>query len=185
MPRHAGCFRQAAVPACALLPNAGDRMQLMAIATLKRRSEFLRIRGGRRWSTPAFVIEMRARGGSDEPMRGDQAQDRGTGDRPVDGRAGPPRFGFTATKKLGNAVMRNRIRRRLKEMVRLAAPVHACDGHDYVLVARPTAATRPFAALERDLIAALAALHAPPRDADRASPPRRSAPRTPSTSSRT
>lgn len=100
-------------------------------------------------------------------MRGEGAQQGGkTSDQravlpagvPSDG---PARFGFTATKKLGNAVMRNRIRRRLKEMVRLVAPSHARDGHDYVLVARADAAVRPFNALERDLIAALAALHAP------------------------
>ncbi len=73
-----------------------------------------------------------------------------------------PRFGFTATKKLGNAVTRNLIRRRLKEAVRLVAPGVARAGCDYVLIAREAAATRPFAAIERDLAAAFAALHAPP-----------------------
>lgn len=83
------------------------------------------------------------------------------------GRAGqerdeaPARFGFTATKKLGNAVVRNRIRRRLREAVRLVAPEQARAGCDYVLIAREAAATRPFAALEKDLVAAFAALHAP------------------------
>ncbi len=96
-------------------------------------------------------------------MGGDKTQGTGTGDRPLADPAGPARFGFTATKKLGNAVMRNRIRRRLKEMVRLVAPVHARNGHDYVLIARDVAATRPFHVLERDLIAALAAVHAPAR----------------------
>jgi ribonuclease P protein component len=154
----------------------------MAIATLKRRSEFLRIRGGRRWSTPAFVIEMRARGRSDGSMPSNEVQDEAA----AGGHTGPPRFGFTATKKLGNAVMRNRIRRRLKELVRLTAPAHARDGHDYVLIARSPAATRSFGDLERDLITALAELHAPQRNTGRGSTtPRRSAPRTPSTSSRT
>ena len=115
----------------------------MAIATLKRRSEFLRLRGGRRWSQPAFVIEMRAREG---------ASDAVASAVPV------PRFGFTATKKLGNAVTRNRIRRRLKEAVRIVAPNHARDGCDYVLIAREAAASRSFAALERDLVAALGRL---------------------------
>lgn len=73
----------------------------------------------------------------------------------------PARFGFTVTKKLGNAVTRNRIRRRLKEVVRLVAPSRARPGCDYVLIAREAAATRPFDALEQDLVAALAALHAP------------------------
>jgi len=73
----------------------------------------------------------------------------------------PPRFGFTATKKLGNAVTRNHIRRRLKEAVRLVAPGVAHAGCDYVLIAREAAATRPFAVIESDLAAAFAALHAP------------------------
>jgi ribonuclease P protein component len=122
-------------------------MQQMAIATLKRRSEFLRIRGGRRWSSPAFVIEMRARDGS------------GGGSTVT-----AARFGFTATKKLGNAVTRNRIRRRLKEAVRIVAPGRARAGCDYVLIAREAAASRPFAVLERDLIAALGRLDRPSDD---------------------
>ncbi len=74
---------------------------------------------------------------------------------------GPARFGFTATKKIGNAVTRNLIRRRLKEAVRLVAPGRARAGCDYVLIAREAAATRAFAILERDLATAFDALHAP------------------------
>jgi ribonuclease P protein component len=129
-------------------------MQQMAIATLKRRSEFLRIRGGRRWSSPAFVIEMKAReAGKDAESAA--ASDTGAGS------ASPARFGFTATKKLGNAVVRNRIRRRLKEAVRIVAPGRAKDGCDYVVVARDAAASQPFADMERDLIAALGRLDRP------------------------
>jgi ribonuclease P protein component len=129
--------------------SPSERMQQMAIATLKRRSEFLRLRGGRRWSSLAFVIEMRAR---------EEASSS------VAGAGGAARFGFTATKKLGNAVTRNRIRRRLKEAVRIVAPSHARDGCDYVLIAREAAASRPFAALERDLITALGRLDRPSDD---------------------
>lgn len=126
----------------------------MAIATLKRRSEFLRIRGGRRWSSPAFVIEMKAReAGKDAESAA--ASDTGAGS------AAPARFGFTATKKLGNAVVRNRIRRRLKEAVRIVAPGRAKDGCDYVVIARDAAASQPFADMERDLIAALGRLDRP------------------------
>lgn len=123
----------------------------MAIATLKRRAEFLRIRGGRRWSSPAFVIEMRPREGAS----------RSDSDAVA-------RFGFTATKKLGNAVTRNRIRRRLKEAVRLVAPGRAGADCDYVLIAREAAARQPFAALERDLIAALGRLGRPTDEGRRA-----------------
>ena len=144
----------------------------MAIATLKRRAEFLRIRGGRRWSTPAFVIEMRARSDGERPMRaemGAQAirQDQEIVEPRAPQASGPARFGFTVTKKLGNAVARNRIRRRLREAVRLVAPGRAREGCDYVLIGREAAATRPFSALERDLSAAFAALHAPAKASQR------------------
>jgi ribonuclease P protein component len=103
-------------------------------------------------------------GAPKEPQEGAEtvAQHRLADDRPNPPRQEPARFGFTATKKLGNAVVRNRIRRRLKEAVRLAAPDHARPDCDYVLIAREAAATRPFAALEKDLVAALAAIHTAP-----------------------
>ena len=65
--------------------------------------------------------------------------------------AGPARFGFTVTLKVGNAVERNRIRRRLKEAVRLIGHDHALDGYDYVLVARRKALNLPFAVLTSEL----------------------------------
>jgi ribonuclease P protein component len=106
--------------------------------TLKRRAEFLRIRGGARWSTAAFVLETKPREGN---------------------AAGEARFGFTVTKQLGKAVTRNRIRRRLREAVRLLAPGHGKPGHDYVLIARLPALDRPFADLSRDLETAFARVH--------------------------
>jgi ribonuclease P protein component len=71
------------------------------------------------------------------------------------------RFGFTATKTLGSAVIRNRARRRLKEAVRLAAPAHALEGYDYVLIAREGTVQRPFTALIKDLERAFAKARAP------------------------
>ncbi|MEO8650660.1 MAG: ribonuclease P protein component [Hyphomicrobiaceae bacterium] len=133
----------------------------MAIATLKRRSEFLRLRGGRRWSSPAFVIEMKAREATSTGVA--SAAVTGTLTSATGAGAGA-RFGFTATKKLGNAVIRNRIRRRLKEALRIVAPGRARDGCDYVLIAREAAASQPFAALERDLITALGRLDRPSED---------------------
>ena len=62
--------------------------------------------------------------------------DRGDGD--------PPRIGFTVTKKTGNAVQRNRIRRRLREAVRLHAAADMAPGKDYVIVARDELLTAPF-----------------------------------------
>ena len=73
---------------------------------------------------------------------------------------GPARLGFTCTKKLGNAVMRNRIKRRLKEASRLALPAIAKSSCDYVIIGRSAAETRGFEILQSDLISAVQRLHA-------------------------
>lgn len=70
-----------------------------------------------------------------------------------------PRLGLTVTRKLGNAVIRNRIRRRLREAARATFPQHAREGHDYVIIARPAALARPFPALKQDMADALDRLH--------------------------
>ena len=71
-----------------------------------------------------------------------------------------PRFGFTVTKQSGGAVRRNRIRRRLKEALRLLDPLPARPGHDYVILARPEALGMPFLALQGELIRALGKIDA-------------------------
>jgi ribonuclease P protein component len=110
----------------------------VAVETLKKRAEFLRLRGGARFATPSFVIETRPR---EAEVNGDA------------------RFGYTVTKKLGGAVVRNRIRRRLKAAVGLIAPKLARPGYDYVLVARAAAYDRAFADLKKDLERALQRVH--------------------------
>ncbi|MFN8983768.1 MAG: ribonuclease P protein component, partial [Alphaproteobacteria bacterium] len=65
------------------------------------------------------------------------------------------RLGFTVTKKIGNAVIRNRARRRLKEAARLTLPGMALSGWDLVLIGRDATAERPFPLLIEDLRAAL------------------------------
>lgn len=82
----------------------------------------------------------------------------------------PPRFGFTVTKKIGTAVVRNRIRRRLREAVRIAAPAAAVPGTDYVLVARPEAINRPFDRLVRDIAGAIASARQAPAEPAGAKP---------------
>jgi ribonuclease P protein component len=72
----------------------------------------------------------------------------------------PARVGFTCTKKLGNAVTRNRIRRRMKEAARLVMPDVALSAHDYVLIGRIAAEKRDFELLRKDIISALTKLHA-------------------------
>lgn len=99
---------------------------------LVRRADFIACSKGRRFPTAAFVLQERRRG-----------DDKG------------PRFGFTVTKKTGGAVERNRMRRRLKEVVRLGARDAAQPGSDYVLVLGRAALDRPFESLVADLTDAL------------------------------
>lgn len=120
----------------------------MALVTLKKRPEFLRIRGGARWSSTSFVLETRPRADTTAP------------EPAVDG-AGP-RFGFTITKQIGKAVDRNRIRRRLKAALDELAPAFARPGYDYVVVARGPALDRPFVELKKELEDALHRVHHAP-----------------------
>jgi ribonuclease P protein component len=78
---------------------------------------------------------------------------------------GPPRVGFTATKKLGGAVIRNRVKRRLREAARLWLKPVAQTGCDYVLIGRVATAARAFADLENDLDSALKRLQRRPSEA--------------------
>ena len=108
---------------------------------LKRRADFQRAARGRRSHTPAFSLQAL--------RRSDAAPEA------------QARFGFTVTRKVGNAAVRNRIRRRLKEALRLAPGLEPRPDHDYVLVARLEALGRPFELLMNDLARALRAAHAP------------------------
>jgi ribonuclease P protein component len=109
---------------------------------LRRRQDFVAAAKALHAAVPGFVV---------------QARDRD------DGLA--PRVGFTTTKKLGNAVIRNRIKRRLREAARLTLPAIAHRGFDYVLIGRAGAAKRPFAELQKDLNSALKRLHGTPHEA--------------------
>ena len=75
------------------------------------------------------------------------------------GLSGRVRVGFTASKKIGNAVIRNRAKRRLRAAASQLLPLLGRAGHDYVLVARGTAVARPFPALLSDITTALKAAH--------------------------
>ena len=68
---------------------------------------------------------------------------------------GPVRVGFTVSKKVGNAVERNRVRRRLREIVRHSEKDRMQSGHDYVLVGRRAALTLPFDRIAQDFEGAL------------------------------
>lgn len=77
----------------------------------------------------------------------------------VAARTGTLRLGFTASKKIGNAVTRNRAKRRLRAAASQLLPLLGRAGHDYVLVARGTAVSQPFAVLLSDIAGALKAAH--------------------------
>jgi ribonuclease P protein component len=105
---------------------------------LRQRGEFLAVAAGTKVPAAAFVMQARRR---DD--------------------AGPARVGFTVSKKVGTAVERNRVRRRLREAVRRSASRAMRPGHDYVVVGRRAALTHDFASLMADLEHALLRLHAP------------------------
>lgn len=115
------------------------------IEVLARRPDFLRAAQARRQGAPGFLLQARQRRG-DEPVPAEMI-----------------RIGYTCSKKLGNAVARNRAKRRLREIARAVLPLAGRPGWDYVLVGRPGAtADRLFADLLADLTRALTQIHAAP-----------------------
>ncbi|MGA3302912.1 MAG: ribonuclease P protein component [Methylovirgula sp.] len=121
--------------------NAGSEAEqpgkLRPPARLRKRADFVRTAKGRRAKELSFSLQAVRRTGAE----------------------GPPRFGFTVTKKIGGAVLRNRIRRRLKEALRLVPALAARPGYDYVILGRAAALAQEFAALQEDLAQAIAEVH--------------------------
>jgi ribonuclease P protein component len=107
---------------------------------LKVRADFLRAQRGVRKSVPGLTLEACT---TPEPAA----------------RRGRFRVGFTASRKVGGAVERNRAKRRLREAARAVLPLSGHECTDYVLVARTATLDLPFAALLKDLASALAAAH--------------------------
>jgi ribonuclease P protein component len=110
---------------------------------LRQRADFLAVANGARANGAAFVVQGRSR--DDD---------------------GPVRVGFTVTKKNGNAPQRNRIRRRLRELVKRLDVISMRPHHDYVLVGRKAALTREFAAMLEDLRSAMRRLDRQPNTSD-------------------
>lgn len=109
---------------------------------LRQRSEFLAVATGAKAPASGFVL---------------QALDRRED--------GPVRVGFTVSRKVGNAVERNRVRRRLREMVRLSPLDRMRNGYDYVLIGRRAALELPFDRMVEDLGRTLRRVHAAPAPA--------------------
>ncbi len=112
----------------------------VCLKVMRKRSDFLKAAKARRLATPGFVIQARIRSA-------DEARDC-------------IRIGYTCSKKVGNAVARNRAKRRLREVANKVLPVHGLVGWDYVLIGRAgSTANHPFLDMCDDLQNALTKLH--------------------------
>jgi ribonuclease P protein component len=111
------------------------------ISRLKRRADFLRVASLRQKSAAGGLILQVAPTTASVPASVPGASPE----------TATTRIGFTASRKVGNAVRRNRAKRRLRAAVAEVMTDHALPGHDYVLIARDTTAERPWTALLADL----------------------------------
>jgi ribonuclease P protein component len=108
--------------------------QAVGLITLSKRADFLKANAGKRAPMPGFVLLVR---------------DRADGDA-------AKRIGYTVTKKIGNAVVRNRMKRRFRELARELLPESGVAGADHVLIGRAGGVERDFGDLRRELAKALA-----------------------------
>lgn len=111
----------------------------VSFSVIAKRADFLRAAQARRQAMPGFLLQARCRGDDSADIR----------------------VGYTCSRKIGNAVIRNRARRRLREVARATLPAGAVPGWDYVLVGRPGATVeREFSDLVADMAHALRRVHA-------------------------
>jgi ribonuclease P protein component len=115
------------------------------LVRLKTRADFLRVAATRaRAARPGLILQAAPQPGSAEAP-------------------GPRRVGYTASRRVGNAVARNRAKRRLRAAAAALLPLDGKDGTDYVLIARASTGARPYAELLGDLKGALRQLDRPRR----------------------
>jgi ribonuclease P protein component len=103
------------------------------LVNLRKRADFLAANGGKRTSTPGFILLVRDRKDADPAMR----------------------VGFTVTKKIGGAVVRNRMKRRFRALAREIVPAKGQPGADHVMIGRAGGIERDFGSLRTELAKAL------------------------------
>jgi ribonuclease P protein component len=133
LPGPDGDGRRPQDPGRAARPRPQDPLRL---SSLTRRADFLAANRGRRAPTPGFVLLVRPRDDGDSAMR----------------------LGITVTKKIGGAVVRNRMKRRFRSLARELLPGSGVEGADHVLIGRQAGIERDFALLKSELESALAKL---------------------------
>ncbi|MDA0652111.1 MAG: ribonuclease P protein component [Proteobacteria bacterium] len=130
---------------------------------LKRRREFLQIaRAGRKWAAPGLVLQVLDRHSVTNTNASEHAKKRPDSRTSSSGAVDEAlvRVGFTVTRKIGGAVIRNRAKRRLRAAAETVMPTHAAPGRDYVVIGRAKTNARPFSDLVGDLETALRKLNA-------------------------
>ena len=120
-------------------PPRARPQEAQRLITLTKRADFLAANGGLRATTPGFVLLVRDRKDSDAAMR----------------------VGFTVTKKIGGAVVRNRMKRRFRALAREVVPARGIPGADHVMIGRSKGIERDFAQLRSELAGALDRLRKP------------------------
>ncbi len=147
------CAHAVPVAARNFLPEANGPEAVQPpekLAVLTRRADFLSANRGLRVARPGFVLLA----------------------HPNDGKG--KRYGITVTKKIGNAVVRNRMKRRFRELLRAALPDLGLADHDHILIGREGGIERDFARLEVELSQALGKAAVGQGDPPRKGPPHRS-----------
>src|SRR5207249_1033641 len=114
-------------------PPRARPQEAQRLVTLTKRADFLAANGGRRASTPGFILLVRDRKDAEPVMR----------------------VGFTVTKKIGGAVVRNRMKRRFRALAREIVPLKGFPGADHVMIGRARGVERDFALLRSELADAL------------------------------
>jgi ribonuclease P protein component len=120
-------------------PPRARPQEAQRLSTIKRRADFLAANGGLRATTPGFILLVRDRQDQDPAMR----------------------VGFTVTRKIGGAVVRNRMKRRFRALAQEIVPAKGLPGADHVMIGRAKGIEREFALLRSELASALDRLRRP------------------------